>query len=104
MNAGLFSEGPGPAGKPQRSGRDRQKRPTQREKVVRLLLSADACSSKRFLNERIPRAAAVIFRLRGDGYTIVSRPCTRGHDHSSPQIKYVLEALPFDPKEVDIGF
>lgn len=103
MNPGLFSEGPGSAGKSQRSGRDRQKRPTQLEKVVRLLLSADACSSERF-HERTPRATAVIFRRRGDGYTIVSRPCTRGPDHSSPQIEYVLEALPFDPKEVDNGF
>ena len=71
---------------------------TQREKVVGLLLSADAICSTTLLGEFIPRAAAVIFRLRRSGYVIRSRPCTQSHDHASPQIEYVLEALPNDPK------
>ena len=69
---------------------------TQREKVVGLLLSADAVCSTPLLGEFIPRAAAVIFRLRRNGYVIRSRPCTQNHDHASPQIEYVLEALPHD--------
>ena len=62
-----------------------------------LLLSADVCSTTP-LGEFIPRAAAVIFRLRRSGYVIRSRPCTQNHDHASPQIEYVLEALPNDPR------
>lgn len=70
---------------------------TQRDKVVYLLLSAEAVCATTFLEEFIPRAAAVIHRLRKMGYIIVSRPCRRGHAHASPQIEYVLEALPYDP-------
>ena len=71
---------------------------TQREKVVWLLLSADAVCSTAFVEEYIRRAAAVIHRLRRDGYIILSRPCTRGHDHASRQIEYVLQMLPHESK------
>jgi hypothetical protein len=69
---------------------------TQREKVIWLLLSADAVCSTTFLGEYIPRAAAVIHRLRKSGYVIVSRPCSRTHGHASPQIEYRLVDQPTD--------
>ncbi len=72
---------------------------TQREKVVWLLRSADAVCSTTLLGEFIPRAAAVIYRLRRSGHVIRSRPCTQNHGHASPQIEYVLEALPSDPRD-----
>ena len=71
---------------------------TQRERIVWLLLSADAVCSTTFLEEYIPRAAAVIHKLRKAGYTITTHSCRQRHGHSSPQIEYVLEALPKDPR------
>lgn len=71
---------------------------TQREKVVWLQLSSDAVCSTTFLEEYIPRAAAVVHKLRQDGYVPFTRRCNRGHRHQNPQIEYVLEALPYDPK------
>ena len=71
---------------------------TQREKVVWLLLSSEAVCSTTFLEEYIPRSAAVIHKLRRAGYLIVSQPCGQKHDHTSPQIEYCLLGLPTDPK------
>ena len=59
-----------------------------------LLLSTDAVCSTTLLGEFIPRAAAVIHRLRRSGYVIGSRPCSQNHDHASPQIEYHLEPMP----------
>ena len=62
-----------------------------------MLLDADAVCAVTFLQERIPRAAAQVHRLKSDGYVIDSRPCSRGHEHHTRQIEYVLEALPIPP-------
>lgn len=64
--------------------------PTQRERVLTMLRQGPVCSTT-LLEAYIPRAAAVIHKLRREGKAIATRPCTRpGHSHESPQIEYVL--------------
>lgn len=64
-----------------------------------MLLDADAVCATTFLSCFMPRAAAVVYRLRRQGYAISSRPCSRSyHDHATPQIEYVLEGLPYAPE------
>lgn len=70
---------------------------TQRDRILAMLLEADAVCSTTFLDQRMPRAASSIYRLRKEGFVVVSRPCMRGHDHENPQIEYSLIALPTDP-------
>lgn len=79
--------------------RDRPSRPqTQRERVVAMLRDAEAVCATTFFDSYIVRAAAVVHKLRKAGYSIATRPCTRPwHAHSTRQVEYVLEAMPFDP-------
>lgn len=77
----------------------RQKSPTQRDKVLSWLLSEEAVCSTTLLGRYVPRGAAIVHLLRSQGFVIVSRPCSRRHEHANPQIEYVLEALPFDPSD-----
>ena len=104
--AGPSQQGPAPKAASTATNTPKSRRPpgpipfgtTQQEKVVWMLLSTDGVCSTTFLEEYIPRAAAVIHRLRRDGYIILSRPCTRGHEHASRQIEYVLQVLPYESK------
>jgi hypothetical protein len=66
----------------------------QAGQVLAMLLEAPAVCSTTFLERYIPRAAAVIHKLRKQGYVIVTQECTRGHRHHNRQVEYVLEALP----------
>jgi hypothetical protein len=66
----------------------------QAGQVLAMLLEAPAVCSTTFLDRFIPRAAAVIHKLRKQGYVIVTQECTRGHRHHNRQVEYVLEALP----------
>jgi hypothetical protein len=77
----------------------RPPRDTQAGQILAMLLAAPAVCSTSFLAEYIPRAAAVIHKLRKQGYVISTRSCTRGHGHTHRQIEYRLEALPFNPKD-----
>ena len=65
----------------------------QQDRVLALLNRGPVCSTT-LLAEFIPRGAAVVYRLRRQGYPIWTRPCSRpGHEHNSPQVEYVLGTL-----------
>lgn len=66
------------------------KKPTQRERVLRMLEEGPVCSTS-MLEAYIPRGAAVIWDLRQEGKTITTQPCSRPHhSHDTPQIEYEL--------------
>lgn len=66
---------------------------TQRQTVYTLLEQAGprgVCAT-RFLYLRIPRAAARVSELRGEGFVIHTRTCRHiAHRHQTRQIEYVL--------------
>lgn len=65
--------------------------PTQRERIDALLRAEEAVCSTTLIASGMPRAAAVIHRMRRDGVVITSRPCSRPwHSHGTPQIEYTL--------------
>ncbi len=68
--------------------------PTQRDRVLAMLASDEAVCATTLFRAFIPRAAAVVHRLRREGYVIWSRSCSQDHAHAHPQIEYVLVALP----------
>lgn len=69
-------------------------KPTQLVEVLTLLKEREAVCGTELLGRYIPRYAAVIHKLRGQGFTIETRPCTRNHTHDSPQVEYHLTAVP----------
>jgi len=65
-------------------------RKTQRDTIIGLLEEGPVCGTT-LLEAYIPRYAAVIHTLRGEGRTIITRECTRPHHrHDTKQIEYVM--------------
>lgn len=76
------------------------RKPTQVDRVLRMLLEADEVCGSEFYRRYIPRFSVAIHKLRKAGYVITKRPCDRvDHYHEGTQWLYVLEALPWDPTE-----
>ncbi len=65
-------------------------RPSQRERILRLLNDGPVCGTE-LLDEYIPRYSAVIWLLKRNGHKILTRKCQK-HIHHSRQVEYVLEA------------
>jgi len=61
---------------------------SQKTRVRRMLEDGPVCGT-RLLDERIPRYAARIAELRGEGMLIVTRRC-EAHRHASKQIEYLI--------------
>lgn len=69
---------------------------SQDARILHLLEEYGAVCATTLFELRMPRAAAVVHRLRKRGYVIVSEPCTdRDHRHQHPQIQYRFEAQPW---------
>jgi hypothetical protein len=68
---------------------ERPRKVSQRERILFLLSVAPVCGTT-LLSDRIPRYAARIWELRGVGFDITTRKCTR-HKHTTRQVEYVLE-------------
>ena len=67
---------------------------SQKSHIHRLLQTGPVCGT-RLLELHIPRYAARISELRGEGLNIITRPCENpNHYHNTAQVEYVL--LPSD--------
>jgi len=57
------------------------KKPTQKETVLAMLQEAgpDGVTSNQFYQAMLPRFAARIFELKGEGHTVVKEPVEDGH-------------------------
>lgn len=57
------------------------KKPTQKETVLAMLQEAgpEGVTSNQFYNACLPRFAARIFELKGEGHTVVKEPVEDGH-------------------------
>lgn len=73
-------------------------RPTQRDRVLAVLLANDEVCGSELYAMYIPRFGAHLHRLRKQGYLWSKRPCDR-HDHEGTQWLYNLEALPYDSSD-----
>ena len=62
---------------------------SQKQRVRRMLEDGPVCGT-RLLDERIPRYAARIAELRGEGMLIETRVC-KAHRHASRQYEYVIK-------------
>jgi hypothetical protein len=68
---------------------------TQVSRVERQLIDNTVVCATTFLEQRMPRAAVAVHRLRRAGFVIVSEPCDDNtHRHESRQIQYRLVATP----------
>lgn len=61
---------------------------SQRDRILAALKLEPRCATD-FFRWGIPRAAARIHELRGEGHDIITKPC-RLHHHDSPQVVYEL--------------
>jgi len=61
---------------------------SQKQRVRRMLEDGPVCGT-RLLDERIPRYAARIAELRGEGMLIETRRC-EAHSHRSAQVEYLV--------------
>ena len=61
---------------------------SQKNRVRRMLEVGPVCGTA-LLDERIPRYAARIAELRGEGMPIVTRRC-ESHRHVSKQVEYLV--------------
>ena len=68
--------------------------PTQRDKILSWMSDNPICATTLYA-QHIPRAAARIGELRGEGWDIETRTCTQGHhNHRTRQVEYVLHNSP----------
>ena len=76
-----------------------KKKPTQTERVLRMLMENDeVCGNFGFYRARIPRFSVSIDRLRKQGYIISKRLCDiDAHRHHNRAWLYRLEATPTPP-------
>ena len=64
---------------------------TQRQQILERLKARPTCGTV-FLKMQIPRYAARISELRGDGWWITTRRCREaGHGHRTRQVVYTLK-------------
>ena len=83
--------------------RPKSSRPTQYERVLRVLLDRDEVCGSELYRMYIPRFGVHIHRARRAGYVITKRPCDRHAWHEGTQYLYRLEALPHPPTLPGIG-
>lgn len=79
----------------QSSGSDRQKAPTQLDRVLGMLLESEAVCGSEFFAAYIPRFSVHIHLLRRQGYGISKRRCDlERHDHAGTAWLYSIESMP----------
>ncbi len=91
---GLFDKPAATTRPAQKVSSVKDRKPTQRDRVLAMLMDRDAVCGSDFYSARLPRATARIFELKRDGFVIERRRCTRAHDHESPMFEWTLVAMP----------